>query len=67
LAVSAHAYPPDLARVVRERWVETANAEQEASARDTSALPSSEVLERMLSVCVFVPDVGTGCKRAQAA
>ena len=51
MPLPVHAYPPDLARVVRERWVETASSEQEASARDESGLPSSEVLQRLLSVC----------------
>ena len=51
---ATHAYPPDLARLVRERWAETQGAEREASAPAADAgsgLPSPAVLERLLSVC----------------
>lgn len=49
----AHAYPPDLARLVRERWTEIDASEGSAVAPldVTSGLPSSPVLERLLSVC----------------
>ncbi len=49
----AHAYPRDLAHLVRERWRETDGLDGAPASlvNAASGLPSSPVLERLLSVC----------------
>lgn len=45
-----HAYPQDLARLVRQRWADAASPLADALA-PSSVLPGPEVLERFLSIC----------------